>query len=76
VRYCVVSLTSFLSGQALLALLLTRDWLPEQLSLFMTIGIVAAVNFLLGRLWAFAAAPEGAHWRKLKTSSDLYGEKS
>ncbi|MCG7522003.1 GtrA family protein [Ruegeria sp. Ofav3-42] len=73
-KYCAVSLGSFLSGQTLLALILTFPWMPETTALFLTIILVAAVNFLLSRNWAFAAAPKPRPGGDAKRAKYLYGE--
>lgn len=53
-RFLGVALAGLALNQALFALLLAWTRLPYGLALFLVLGAVAAVTFVLARHWAFA----------------------
>mgnify|MGYP005994805779 CR=1 FL=1 len=52
-RFFAVAVGSFLLNEVLFAALLHWTILPYQLALFLVLGFVAGITFLLSKFWAF-----------------------
>lgn len=54
-KFATVALGSFALNEALYAVLLTFTPLRYDIALFIVLGVVAVMTYLLSRFWAFAA---------------------